>query len=348
MGVGTLWYCLLAAILAAYVVFDGYDLGAGVLHLFVARTDGERRQVLQSIGPLWDGNEVWLVTAGGTLLFAFPRLYAASFSGFYLALMMVLWLLILRGLSLEFRSHVEDTVWRSFWDAVFAAASGMLALVFGVALGNVVRGVELDASGNFFLALWTDFGTRPPLGALDWYTTAVGLLSLAALTHHGALWVALRTEGEVNDRARRAGRAAWTATLIVGAAVTVLSFRIQPQLTRNLSEAPWGAVFPALALGGLVAARALAGRGQDRAAFLASAGALAGMLGSAAFGIYPNVLPSARNPANALTIDNTLAGQHGLEVGLRWWIPGMALAVAYVIYVHRKFSGKVEAGAEGH
>ncbi len=339
---GTLWYCLLAAMLAAYVVFDGYDLGAGTLHLYLARTDAERRQVLQSIGPLWDGNEVWLVTAGGTLLFAFPRLYAASFSGFYLALMMVLWLLVLRGLAIEFRSHVEDEVWRALWDVVFAGASGLLALVFGVALGNVMRGVELDGSGNFFLALWTDFGVKSPLGALDWYTTAVGVFSLVALAHHGALWVALRTEGAVRERARRAGRVTWVLALAAGALVTALTFGIQPQLARNLAAAPWGAIFPALSLGGLAAARVLAGRGTDRAAFLASSAALFGMLGSAAFGVYPNVLPSAGNPAYALTIDNTLAGRHGLDVGLTWWIPGMLLAVAYVIYVHLKFAGKVE------
>src|SRR5579863_1798614 len=146
-----IWFCLVALILAGYVALDGYDLGAGIVHLFVARSDSERRRVLQSIGPFWDGNEVWLIAGGGTLLFAFPALYASSFSGFYLPLMIVLWLLILRGISIEFRNHVQSLVWQPLWDAVFAGASAMLAVFFGAALGNVVRGVPLNAAGEFFL-----------------------------------------------------------------------------------------------------------------------------------------------------------------------------------------------------
>src|SRR5947199_340268 len=143
---------------AIYVVLDGFDFGAGIVHLFVARSEDERRQVLSSIGPVWDGNEVWLLAGGGTLYFAFPALYSAAFSGFYLALTMVLWLLILRGISIEFRNHIESPVWKPFWDAVFGGASALLALVFGIALGNVVRGVPLDEAGFFFLPLWGEDG----------------------------------------------------------------------------------------------------------------------------------------------------------------------------------------------
>jgi len=345
---GTLWFCLVTLMLAAYAVLDGYDLGAGAIHLGIAKTEADRRAVLQSIGPLWDGNEVWLVALGGTLFFAFPRLYAASFSGFYLPLMMVLWLLILRGIAIELRSHVQDAMWWSFWDFVFMLASALLAAVFGVALGNVMRGVAMDHSGRFFLALWTDFGVSPPVGALDWYTIAVGLFSLATLAHHGALWVALRTSGDLQNRARRSARATWPLVLVAGTAVTIATFRIQPQLSRNLARAPWGAVFPALAIGGLIAARVFTSRARDGAAFVSSAAAIAGMLASAAFGIYPYVLPSLTDPALALTIDNTLAGERGLSLGLMWWTPGMLLAATYAIYAHVKFSGKVEAGAEVH
>src|SRR6202795_3044824 len=171
----TLWFCLVAVMLALYVLLDGFDLGAGAVHFLVAKTEEERRQVIASIGPVWDGNEVWLLAAAGTLYFAFPALYAASFSGFYLPLMMVLWLLMLRGISIEFRSHVESPVWRPLWDVVFGGASALLAIFFGAALGNVVRGVPLDASGFFFLPLWTDFWTGGQLGILDWYTLAIGL-----------------------------------------------------------------------------------------------------------------------------------------------------------------------------
>src|ERR1700676_1059549 len=149
----TLWFALIAVMIAAYVVLDGFDLGAGIVYLLVARNDSDRRTVLKSIGPFWDGNEVWLLAAGGTLYFAFPVLYASSFSGFYLPLMMVLWLLILRGISLEMRSHVRGRIWPVLWDACFSLASLLLAVFYGAALGNVVRGVPLDAAGHFFAPL---------------------------------------------------------------------------------------------------------------------------------------------------------------------------------------------------
>src|SRR5882672_12050997 len=198
---GTIWFCLIAIMLAVYVLLDGFDLGAGAIHLFVAKTDEERRAVLASIGPVWDGNEVWLLAGGGTLYFAFPALYASSFSGFYLPLMIVLWLLILRGMALEFRNHVDSPAWQPFWDVVFSGSSLLLAIFYGAALGGVVRGVPLDASGYFFEPLWTDFHTGPPSGIIDWYTVLVGLLSCLTLTLHGALWLALKTEGDLQARA---------------------------------------------------------------------------------------------------------------------------------------------------
>src|ERR1700733_6444770 len=153
---GTVWFCLVALMLTVYVVLDGFDLGAGIVHLFVAHNEEERRLVFRTIGPVWDANEVWLIAAGGTLYFAFPALYASGFSGFYLPLMMVLWLLMLRGISLEFRGHVRGPVWVPLCDAVFCGASALLAIFFGAALGNVVRGLPLDASGFFFEPLWTN------------------------------------------------------------------------------------------------------------------------------------------------------------------------------------------------
>src|SRR5204862_2143115 len=168
------------------------DLGAGTVQLLVAQSENEKAQVLRSIGPVWDGNEVWLVAAGGVLFVAFPALYASSFSGFYLALMMVLWLLILRGIAIEFRNHIDSLVWHPLWDAVFAGASGLLAIFFGAALGNVVRGVPLDKAGEFFLPLWTDFKAGPDAGILDWYTILVAVAALLTLTVHGALWLALK------------------------------------------------------------------------------------------------------------------------------------------------------------
>src|SRR5215471_5928841 len=177
-----IWFWLVAAMITAYVVLDGFDLGAGVLHLFIAKTDAERRTVIRTIGPVWDGNEVWLIAGGGTLFFAFPVLYASSFSGFYLPLMMVLWLLILRGISIEFRSLVAGPLWPAFWDVTFCLSSALLAIFFGAALGNVVRGVPLDGQGYFFEPLWTDFRFGEDVGILDWYTILVGVAAYLALT----------------------------------------------------------------------------------------------------------------------------------------------------------------------
>src|SRR5277367_2983596 len=212
---GTIWFCLVAVMIAGYVALDGFDIGVGILHLWLARTDDERRVLIRTIGPVWDGNEVWLLAAGGTLYFAFPALYAASFSGFYLPLMMVLWLLILRGVSIEFRSHVGGHIWSVFWDAVFSLASILLAIFFGAALGNVARGVPLDASGYFFEPLWTNFRLSADTGILDWYTILVGVLALAALVMHGALWVRMKTAGALSDRAARVAGNAWWAVVLL-------------------------------------------------------------------------------------------------------------------------------------
>jgi cytochrome d ubiquinol oxidase subunit II len=335
-----LWYCLLAMMIAMYVVLDGFDLGAGIVHLLVARTDAERRLVLRSIGPVWDGNEVWLLAAGGTMFFAFPALYASSFSGFYLPLMIVLWLLMLRGVSIEFRNHLESPLWKPFWDAVFAGASALLAVFFGAALGNVVRGVPLDATGRFFLPLWTDFRLGPPSGILDWYTVLAGLAALATLTLHGALWIELKTEGEVQARARRLAGGVWWAVLASTGALTAVSFRVQPHIPERLGTSPWGLVFPALAIAGLAGVRWYRAK-TGAAAFLGSSAYILGMLSSAAFGLYPNVLPANSDPALSLTAQNAATSLYGLKIGLAWWIPGMILAALYFRFAYRKFAGKV-------
>src|SRR5438093_7625092 len=199
---GTIWFWLVAIMITIYVLLDGFDLGAGAIHLFVAKTDEERRQVLASIGPVWDGNEVWLLAAGGTLYFAFPALYASAFSGFYLPLMIVLWLLILRGTSIEFRNHIHSPVWDPLWDFLFCTSSLLLAVFFGAALGNVVRGVPLDASGYFFEPLWTNFRLGEETGLLDWYTIVVGVIAVLALAMHGGLWVQMEPSGAVSSGAR--------------------------------------------------------------------------------------------------------------------------------------------------
>jgi cytochrome bd ubiquinol oxidase subunit II len=344
---GTLWFCIVAVMLAFYVVLDGFDLGAGIVHLFVARTDSERRMVLASIGPVWDGNEVWLLAGGGVLYFAFPALYASSFSGFYLPLIIVLWLLTLRGVSVEFRSHTRGAVWSPFWDVVFSGASLLLAVFYGAALGNVVRGVPLDQNGRFFESLWTNFRPGPDAGVLDWYTVLIGVAALAALLLHGALWVAFKTEGDVALRARRLSK--WTVWIVAAltAAITAASFWVQPTLAAHFSGHAWGAVFPAIAVLGLAGIIWFSWRGHERNAFLSSCAYLLGMLTSAAFSLYPYVLPASTDPAFGLTVHNAMAPEYGLRIGLIWWVIGMTLATGYTVYAYRSFAGKVKSGAHG-
>ena len=323
---GTIWFCLVALMIAVYVLLDGFDLGAGAIHLFVAKTDAERRQVLASIGPVWDGNEVWLLAAGGTLYFAFPALYASGFSGFYLPLMMVLWLLILRGTSIEFRNHIKSAVWDPLWDFLFCASSALLAIFFGAALGNVVRGVPLDSSGYFFEPLWTDFrlDSGVDAGILDWYTILVGVLALAALVMHGGLWVQLKTSGTVNVRAKRLAGKAWWTVIALTAIVTAVTFRVQPQVKENFLTWPWGFIFPLLAVAGAGGIVFELHRNDERKAFFGSCAYLTGMLTSVVFGLYPLVLP-ARNPVYSLTVASAKAGNYGLKVGLVWWTLGIIL-----------------------
>jgi cytochrome d ubiquinol oxidase subunit II len=266
----TLWFCLVAIMLAGYVVLDGFDLGAGIVQFFVAETAQEKSQVLKTIKGVWDGNEVWLLAAGGTIFFAFPALYASAFSGFYLALMIALWLLILRGISIEFRNHSNSPLWHPLWDTGFAGASAMLAVIFGVALGNVVRGVPLDSNGYFFLPLWTNLVPSQPAGIIDWYTLLVGVASLFALAVHGSLWVVMKTEGSLQQRTRSFGAKCWVGLVVVTLLASIVSFFIQPNLLRQFQSHPWGVVFPASALVGLIGARMLSSRRKDVQAFLAS------------------------------------------------------------------------------
>ncbi len=341
-----LWFIIVAFMLAMYVVLDGFDIGAGIIHLLVAKTDDERRIVLNSIGPVWDGNEVWILAAGGTLYFAFPLLYASSFSGFYLPLIIVLWLLMLRGLGIEFRHHIHHTLWKSFWDVVFSCASILLAVFFGAALGNVVRGVPLNQEGYFFEPLWTTFTIVPESGILDWFTTLMGLVALFTLTTHGANYVAMKTEGEVQLRARNvASKSVWGVIVTSVPALLVVT-SIRPEIWNNFSSHAWGYIFPLFDVLGLAGMLYFNFRKQDGMTFLSSTTFIAGMLASTAFGLFPNVLPASTDPNLSLTIYNVSAKSYGLGVGLAWWILGIVFAAGYFIFIYRTFRGKVALPTE--
>ena len=341
-----LWFAVAAGLLAIYVVMDGFDFGAGALHLLVARTDRERRQVLAAIGPFWDGNEVWLLAAGGVLFLAFPAVLAAGLSGFYLAIFLVLWTLILRGIAIEFRSHVDDRLWRSFWDATFALASTLAPVLFGAALGNLLRGVPLSADGWFALSLFESFSPTGALGILDWYTVLVGVFALVAILHHGALFLAWRTDGVVRARSLEAAARLFPATIALWLLASFATVRLAPQMVENFAARPVAWAVTALFLGGLAASLLARRAGRDLAAFVASCAFLLGLLAATAAALYPTML-RASTVAPPLTALNSAAAPHSLRVALFWWPFGLLLAILYYVVLFRLHRGKAQAAAEG-
>jgi cytochrome bd ubiquinol oxidase subunit II len=341
-----MWFVLAAFMLTGYVVLDGFDLGAGVVYFIAAKTDDERRLILRAIGPVWDGNEVWLLAAGGVLYFAFPQLYASSFSGFYLPLIIVVWLLMLRAVGIEFRAHIENRVWQDFFDVVFSVSSILLAVFFGAALGNVVRGVPLDSSGYFFEPLWTNFKLGPQTGILDWYTILTGVIGLVTLAAHGSYYVALKTDEDLGRRARGIALLCWPVQFFLTCISLVATYFIRPEVMVNYGKHAIGILVPIVVFASLGVMLWANPKGKEKLAFVASSLYITFMLVGAAFALYPVVLP-ARNHQYDLTIYNTAAGIHGLSVGLVWWTLGAVLAVAYFVFVYRMFRGKVQLG-EGH
>ena len=296
----TLWFCLFWGMLATFSVFAGTDIGVGILHFVVGRTEDERCQVIRSIHHVWKPNEVWLIATGGIMFVAFPQLLAVSLSGFYLAIMLVLWLLIGRGLGIDLRDRLADPMWRRFWDVSFWASSSLLALCLGAALGNFVRGVPLDDTGTFFEALWTDFRVGANTGILDWFSILVGITAVIAVAYHGALWLIAFTDGAIQQRATRIANWLWLPLVLAFIASAATSSSLQPQIRINVTAHQWGVLFPFVAAVLLIRSHFLLRRGRALRAFITSAAALYAVFGSAAFGLYPFLLP-ARNPQFGLT-----------------------------------------------
>ena len=345
---GVVWFWLVAIMIVGYVVLDGFDLGVGVLHLFLVRNESERQSTLHSIGPVWDGNEVWLLAGGGTLYFAFPLLYASAFSGFYLPLMVVLWLLIARGVSVELRNHLDVGVWRTLLDGLFGVASGLLTIFYGAALANVVRGVPLRPDGYFFLPLWTNWKPGPAPGILDWYTAIGGIVALVALALHGALWLTIKVSGELEQRARRIVPVLWSGLLVLTIVSLVATIGVRPQTLNNYYRYPFTFIVPVGVVASLIGIRIWNKRVEPVKAFIASCCYLFFMLAGACWGLYPTLLPATGNSGLDITVDRALSGPHTLAVGLAWWLFGMTLAAGYIAFVYRRFRGKVEVHSQTH
>jgi cytochrome d ubiquinol oxidase subunit II len=330
--INTIWFIVLAFMLAGYAVLDGFDLGVGTLHLLLGRDSRERARLIDSIGPVWNGNEVWLLAAGGSMFVAFPHLYATSFSGFYLALMLVLWLLLLRGLGIEFRHQIDSELWRHAWDVAFSVASALLALLFGVALGNVLRGVPLDAAGEFR-------GTFALM--LNPFALLGGLLSVAMLSLHGAAWTAVKTGGALQARARTFAGVLWWIAGALLAAMVAASFAVRPDFTRNFAAHPLLVAIPLVTVAAFVEVRRALARAADVRVFVACAAVVAGILGSVAAGLYPQLLPARPgSPHPGLDIYNAASPEGSLRTALAVYSFGMLLVIGYLVNIYRIWRGK--------
>jgi len=342
----TVWFVIVALATAAYAATDGFDLGIGILFPWLGRNDVERGTVRATISHLWRAYEVWLIVLGALLFLAFPRLYAVSFSGFYLAFMILLWCLIGRGLSLEIRSHLGSPVWRTACDILFPIASFLIAFALGTAAGNVVRGVPLDERGQLFLPLWTNLSLRSGPAIFDWYTLITGALAVAAFALHGANYVALKTMDELRQRARRIALYSAIPTAALGVAGFVLAPRINPPLLTNYEAHPALYLVVALTAGAFLAAVLLEVLGRDLAAFGASGLLIVGAVASIAVALYPNLLPASPDPTYSLTIYNASTTPYGLTVALIWFVLGLVLIGVYTLVTHRPFVGRVPSGSE--
>lgn len=343
--------------LAIYVVMDGYDFGAGIIHLFFAKKEADKQKITRAIGPFWDANEVWIIAAGGVLFFAFPTLYASSFSGFYLPLIMILWLLIFRALGLELRGQFNYEMWHSIWDVAFGIASFLLALFFGIALGNIVRGVNFGNVVNgistheahyFFLPLWNpEFSPLSErLGIIDWFTVLTGIISVITLSIHGANWIIFKTNSSINNKLKN--YIFYANILLLGLTIfTLIIWHIVvPHPMKNFYANPVLFVFPLLVFagsGGLFFIRKL----KDGMGFVFSTIFILGGLASTAVSLFPNFLPSTNNVNPSLTVQNSAAHEYGLSVGMGWISIAVILVIAYVTIQYRVFKGKMDDVAYG-
>ena len=342
--VGT-WYFIVSFMLIVYIALDGRNFGAGTLHYVVARIPRERQQVIAALGPLWSWHEVWLVAFGGTLLLAFPRLMASAFAGYYLALFLILWCLILRGVSIELRGHINNRLWQTFWDFVLVVSSLLLATLFGVAAGNLIRGVPLDVDGTFSLAFFTDFRVRGNVGLLDWYTVSIAVFTVVMLAAHGATYLMLKTEGAVHDRSATWAKFLWAAAAPLFLAISAESWVVRPDLFAHAIHHTICWLGLLLLIGSIVMLISGFSRNKEGRAFIASNLLLGSILGAGAGTIFPVMLYSTLNPENSLTAYSVAASRGTLLIASTWWPIGLAMTTICAVFISRRYAGRV--GAKG-
>jgi len=328
----SIWFFLWGVLWAVYFMLDGYDLGLGALLPVVAKTETERRLVYRAMGPYWDGNEVWLITAGGVTFAAFPTTYAVMFSGLYSALMLILFALIIRGVSMVFRGEVDNPRWKAFWDGCLVVGSFLPALLLGVAFANIFRGLPIDAAGIFQGNLFT---------LLNPYGLAGGVLFVLLFLLHGSLWLAVKTEGELQARAAVMASRVWPALLVV-AALFLLGTRFQTQLFGNYLDRPVLLLIPALAVAALIYTRVLISRAAWWRAWFASSLTIVAITLFGVVGLYPNLFPSRLDPAASLTAFNSSSSPLTLKIMLGVALTFVPLVIAYQVWVHCLFKDKVK------
>ena len=334
-----IWFVLEGILLAGYAVLDGFDLGVGILHPFVPRTDEEKRVSLNSIGPLWDGNEVWLVTFGGALFAAFPEAYATVFSGFYTAFMLLLFALIFRAVSLEFRSKIGSPRWRRFWDWGFFGGSFTASLLFGVAVGNAMRGIALDAGGNF---------TGSVIDQLNPYALLVGLMTVSMFAMHGGLFLYLKTEGDLQQRLRHWMWRSWGLFLVLYLFTTIYTLIMVPHATENFEHFPWAAVIVVLTVLGIANIPRCLHWDRPGQAFLSSAGVIVGLTALFGIALFPNLVTALGDPARSVTIYTAASSEKTLGIMLVIAAIGMPFVLAYTAVIYWTFRGKVELGEHSY
>jgi cytochrome d ubiquinol oxidase subunit II len=336
-----IWYAILAFMLVMFVVLEGFDIGAGLLQYVVGKTEAERRLIIAAIGPLWSWHEVWLVGFGGTLMVAFPNILAASFAGFYLALFLLLWALVLRGISIEVSGHIADPLWRTAWHFIFVGSNLLLAILIGAALGNVLRGVPLKADGKFALAFFTNFSPRGNVGILDWFTVSVAVFMLITLAAHGATALVMKTDGPVQDRSRKIAGTLWKIVLALLLIITIESWWVRPGLFSGMLRQPFGWLGLICVVSGIISVFTGLRSNREMRAVFGSAAFVAGLMIAGAAGVFPVMLYSTLAPEDSMSAYQNAAAGHGLAIALVWWPLALIFAAVYFLFIYRHYSGKV-------